>query len=157
MSVNSAQELATRQRLERLTYWLDDRFQIPGTRWRIGLDFLIGLIPVGGDILGGLVSLWLVREASRLGAPRALIGRMLGNVGIELLVGLVPFLGDLFDAYWKSNRRNLRLLTDYLDARLEVPKPAPAPRSKRLLWLLTGLVIVISLLWMFLGGGNIGA
>lgn len=147
----STSETAARQRLERLTYWLDDRFRIPGTRWRIGLDFLIGLIPVGGDLFGALMSLWLVNEARRIGAPRALITRMLGNVGIELLVGLVPVLGDLFDAYWKSNRRNLQLLTDHLDARLGA---APADRRSLvwLIWLLAALGIVV-LTWLAAGGG----
>ncbi len=152
----SEQEIETRRRLERLTYWLDDRFRIPGTRWRIGLDFLIGLIPVGGDIAGGLMSLWLVNEARRIGAPRALIGRMLGNVGIELLVGLVPVLGDLFDAYWKSNRRNLRLLTEHLDARMDTAQRRSSPGSSLLLWLLIGLAIValVWLLYRVLGGGT---
>ena len=97
------------------------------------------------------MSLWLVNEARRIGAPRALITRMLGNVGIELLVGLVPVLGDLFDAYWKSNRRNLQLLTDHLDARLGA---APADRRSLvwLIWLLAALGIVV-LTWLAAGGG----
>lgn len=142
----AAREVATRRRLERLTHLLDDFVSIPGTRWRVGLDFLIGLIPIGGDVIGALLSLWLVGEAQRAGAPRRLIWRMLGNVGVETLVGLVPVLGDVFDAYWKANRRNLRLLTAHLDA--QTARPAPKPhRVSGWLLLLAGLGIVV-LVWV---------
>ncbi|MGH8528264.1 MAG: DUF4112 domain-containing protein [Nevskiales bacterium] len=156
--MSAEQELALRRRLERLTHLLDDVVTIPGTRWRVGLDFLIGLIPVGGDVLGALLSLWLVGEAQRVAAPRRLIWRMLGNVGVETLVGVVPLVGDVFDAYWKANRRNLRLLIAHLDA----PAGRSAPKPRRVsVWLLLlaglGIVMLIWLLYRTLLGVSVGA
>jgi Domain of unknown function (DUF4112) len=104
------------ERLRQLAHLLDDRFQIPGTRYRIGLDGLIGLVPGIGDAVTTLLSLYIVLEARRLGVPVTKLGRMGLNVGIDAVVGAVPLVGDLFDVAWKSNRRNLRLLLDHLDA-----------------------------------------
>ena len=78
--------------------------------FRIGIDPILGLIPVVGDLLGVGLSLYLVREAARLGVPRWILMRMLGNVALEGLIGVVPVLGDLFDAAFKANIRNLRLI-----------------------------------------------
>ncbi len=144
---SSQREASARRRLERLTWLLDDCLRIPGTGWRVGLDFLIGLIPFGGDLFGGLLSLWLVGEALRLGAPRHLILRMLRNVGVEILVGFVPVLGDVFDAYWKANRRNLTLLGGYLDQRLAAQPARAAWHDWALLAAGAGLCIVL-LVWL---------
>lgn len=101
-------------RIERLAYWMDERFVVPGTNWRIGLDGLLGLLPVFGDTASMLVSLYIVFEARRLGAPASLITRMLFNVGVDELVGSIPVLGDWFDFGFKANRKNLRLLQRHL-------------------------------------------
>lgn len=98
------------ERLERLAFWLDERFRIPGTNWRIGLDGLLGLVPGVGDTATALLSLYFVLEAKRLGVPNGVILRMLANVGLDAAVGSLPLLGDLFDVAFKANRRNLRLL-----------------------------------------------
>lgn len=108
-------------RVERLAYWLDERFRIPGTNWRVGLDGLVGLVPGIGDTATTLAALYVVYEAHRLGAPASLIGRMLVNVGLDSLVGTVPLIGDLFDMGFKANRRNLRLLRRHLE-RLHVER-----------------------------------
>lgn len=97
-------------RLRRLAWLLDANFRIPGLRFRFGINGLIGLWPVAGDVLLGLVSLYLIWEARRLGAPRALLGQMLGNVLIEVVGGAVPIIGDLFDMAFKANLRNIALL-----------------------------------------------
>jgi hypothetical protein len=104
------------ERLRRLAYLLDDRFRIPGTRYRIGLDGLVGLVPGIGDGVTTLVALYIVLEARRLGVPPTKLGRMAINVGIDAVLGAVPLVGDLFDVAWKANRRNLALLLDHLDA-----------------------------------------
>jgi Domain of unknown function (DUF4112) len=104
------------ERLRRLAHLLDDRFSIPGTRYRIGLDGLIGLVPGIGDAATTLLALYIVLEARRLGVPVSKLGRMGLNVGVDAVLGAVPLVGDLFDVAWKSNRRNLRLLLDHLDA-----------------------------------------
>ena len=101
---------ALRRRLTSLAWLLDNSIQIPGTRFRIGLDAIIGLLPGLGDVVGVLLSSYIVREAARLGAPPSVLTRMAFNVAVEGIVGLVPFLGDVFDAAWKANQRNLALL-----------------------------------------------
>jgi hypothetical protein len=103
------------ERLQRLAHLLDDRFRIPGTRYRVGLDGLIGLVPGIGDAVTTLLALYIVLEARRHGVPLRKLGRMGLNVGVDALVGAVPLVGDLFDVAWKANRRNLGLLLDHLD------------------------------------------
>ena len=76
---------------------------------RIGIDPIVGLVPAVGDLASTAMSLYLVYEAARLGLPKRILLRMLGNVALEMLAGTFPILGDLFDAVWKANMRNLRL------------------------------------------------
>lgn len=102
-------------RIEAIASLLDTAFLIPGTNFRFGVDGLIGLVPGVGDALTTAISLWLVKEAHALGAPKHLIVRMLGNIAIDGVVGAVPLLGDAFDLVWKSNRRNMHLLRRHLD------------------------------------------
>lgn len=101
-------------RLRRFAWLLDAQFRLPGTRFRFGVNSLFGLSPVAGDVALGLVSLYLIWEAKRLGAPNALLGQMLANVAIEVAGGAVPILGDIFDMAFKANLRNLDLLERWL-------------------------------------------
>jgi len=103
------------ERLEVLAKLLDVAFVVPGTNIRYGIDGLIGLIPVVGDIFTTAISLWLVREARALGAPWYITARMLGNVAVDGVVGMVPFAGDAFDVMFRANMRNVRLLRRWLD------------------------------------------
>jgi len=102
-------------RIEALAKLLDVAFVLPGTNIRYGIDGLIGLIPVVGDLLTTALSLWIVREARALGAPRHLVARMLGNVALDGAVGLVPFAGDAFDVMFRANVRNIRLLRRWME------------------------------------------
>lgn len=105
-------------RLRTMAWMLDTSIALPlpfAKNFRIGLDPLLGLIPGIGDILGAMLSGFILRDAIRLGAPWGLVARMALNVLIELLVGTVPILGDLFDAAWKANVRNLRLMGVWKD------------------------------------------
>jgi hypothetical protein len=104
------------ERLRQLAHLLDDRFRIPGTKYRIGLDGLVGLVPGVGDAVTTLISLYIVLEARRLGLPVSKLGRMGLNVGLDAVLGAVPLVGDLFDVAWKANRRNVALLLDHLEA-----------------------------------------
>lgn len=108
-------EREARQRLAFLAWLLDSSIPVPGTRFTIGLDALIGLVPVLGDLIGVALSSFIVAEASRLGAPRALLTRMAFNVAVEGVVGIVPLAGDVFDAAFKANQRNVRLLEAWMD------------------------------------------
>ena len=114
-----------RERLNWLAWLLDSSIPIPGTRLTIGLDALIGLFPVIGDAVGVVLSSYIVREAAALGAPRSILARMAFNVALEGLVGVIPLAGDVFDAAYKANQRNVRLLDAWLDA------PHDAQRSSR--------------------------
>ena len=105
---------STRQRLNRLAWLLDSSIPLPGTKFRIGLDALIGLIPGIGDVIGMILSSYIVSESARAGLPKAILARMVFNVALEGAVGIIPIVGDLFDAGWKANQRNTRLLDAYL-------------------------------------------
>ena len=113
--VHSVETDETRERLNWLAWLLDSSIPIPGTRFTIGVEALIGLFPVLGDFIGVLLSSYILKEAARLGAPRIVLTRMAFNVLIEGLVGIIPFAGDVFDAAWKANQRNVRLLNAWLD------------------------------------------
>jgi Domain of unknown function (DUF4112) len=102
-------------RMDALATLLDTAVVLPGTNIRFGLDALIGLVPGIGDTITTAMSLWIVHEAYQLGAPRHVIVRMLGNVALDSVVGAVPLIGDAFDVMWRSNRRNMRLLQEWLD------------------------------------------
>jgi uncharacterized protein DUF4112 len=101
-------------RIDALATLLDTAFIVPGTNVRFGFDALIGLVPGIGDAVTTAMSLYIVHEARQLGVPRYLLLRMLGNVALDGIVGAVPVLGDAFDVMWRANRRNVRLLQDWL-------------------------------------------
>jgi hypothetical protein len=127
-------ELAHLRAMSRL---LDTAFRIPGTPYRFGIDALIGLVPGLGDAVSALFSSYLVLQASRLGAPRSVVSRMIANVAIDTVVGWVPLLGDLFDVAWKSNVKNMALLEQHLS------RPAATRAgSRRTLILLGGVLLV---------------
>jgi hypothetical protein len=105
---------------------MDDAILVPGTRFRIGLDALIGLIPGMGDVAGGVTAAYALVVAQRLGAPRSVLLRMVWNVLVDSVLGAVPLAGDLFDAAYRANRRNVQLLERFAGA------PARTARSSRL-------------------------
>ena len=110
-----AEAAKTVAELDLLAALLDSRWQIPGTSIRFGLDALAGLVPVLGDAATGLVSAYIVLRARSCGAGNGLVARMLGNVLLDTVVGSVPVLGSIFDVYFKSNNRNMRLLRRHLE------------------------------------------
>jgi hypothetical protein len=117
-SANPFANLTREQRLARLdavATLLDVAFILPGTRIRYGVDGIIRLIPIVGDLFATAFSLWLVREARALGAPWHVTTRMLGNVALDGVVGLVPLAGDAFDVLFRANMRNVRLLRRWMD------------------------------------------
>jgi len=107
-------------RVRRLARLFDSALRVPGTNIRFGLDAVVGLVPGLGDAAGAALAAYLVVLAARLGAPPAILLRMLLNVSVDAVVGAVPLLGDLFDIGWKANTRNIELLDRYLDAPDEV-------------------------------------
>lgn len=109
-------ERAALRRIDAFARWSDEAFRLPGTDFRFGLDSLIGLVPGIGDAFGFVVSLWLVGEALRAGAPVRLVGRMVFNLLVDAAIGSVPLAGDVFDAVFKANKRNRNLLRRHLAA-----------------------------------------
>lgn len=97
------------RRIEVITTLLDDLIVVPGTRLRFGLDPILGLVPVVGDLVGAVVGFWIVLEAAAFGLPRIVLARMIVNVLLDMGLGALPIVGDAFDFFSKSNARNLAL------------------------------------------------
>lgn len=93
---------------------LDEGVRVPGTDFRVGIDPVLGVVPGGGDLLAGGLSLYVIAEAARQGVPVTTLARMLANLGIDLLGGSLPVVGVVFDAVWKANKRNLALALERL-------------------------------------------
>jgi hypothetical protein len=120
---------------------MDELVTIPGTSVRVGLDPVVGLVPVIGDAISAVVGFWLVAEAARFGVPRIVVGRMVLNTVVDLVVGAIPVLGDLFDVVSRSNSRNLALF------RRHALDPMASTRSERLA--LAGvIVLLVGMLWL---------
>jgi hypothetical protein len=134
------------RRLDALAWFLDSSIPVPGTRFRIGLDPLIGLIPVVGDLVGMAFSAYILIQAARLGIPRVTLMRMGYNVTVEAVVGIIPFVGDAFDFWWQANRKNVELL------KAHVRDPGRARRGD---WLFAGLFLAgAASLFVLLGWGG---
>ena len=101
-------------RLRQLSENLDESFTIPGTNIKFGIDALIGLVPGGGDLIGGLFSLYLLRTAIKMKLPKSAILSIIFNIIIDTTIGIVPVIGDIFDILWKSNKRNMRIIEKHL-------------------------------------------
>lgn len=127
------------RRLRTLTRLLDNAVPIPGTRYRFGLDALVGLVPGIGDAIGAIFSTYIILHAARLGVSRSTLFRMMSNVVLDTVVGEVPLLGDLFDVGWKSNSKNLALLEAHLQ------QPIRTRRASRLVLVLVaaGLLLLL--------------
>jgi len=104
-----------RQRIETMEYLLERAFTIPGINRKIGMDGLLGLVPVIGDIATAAMGSWIVWEARNLGMSKLQLLRMMGNVGFDTAIGAIPLVGDLFDIAFRSNTRNLRIIRKHLD------------------------------------------
>ena len=107
--------VSIRKRIEAMEMLLERSFTVPGTNYRIGLDAMVGLVPVLGDVVTTVMGAYLVWEANNLGMPKWKLWRMAGNVGFDTLLGLVPVVGDAADFVFRSNSRNLRIVKKHLD------------------------------------------
>ena len=134
----SRREIKIDENLERLGWVMDDLIRIPGLNWRIGLDALVGLIPGFGDTASSLVSFYILGAAVRYGVPKVTLLRMGMNLGIDYLVGSLPFVGDLFDAWWKSNQKNIELMQKRATVSAE-----EAREGKLSDWLFVGLIMLL--------------
>jgi len=124
---------------------LDNSISIPGTPWKIGFDPIVGLIPGIGDLIGAVLSGYIILESVRADVPAFTLARMLVNVGIDTLLGAVPALGDVFDAAWKSNTMNVALLERHVSTVGDTPR-----RRHNVLGL---MVIALVVLVLIVGAG----
>lgn len=134
---------AAERRIERVTHALDELIGIPGTSVRVGLDPIVGLIPVVGDVVAGVVGAWVIGEAARFGIPRVVLARMVVNLVVDLAIGAIPFLGDLYDFAFRSNSRNLGLF------RRHALEPDASTRGDQAFFVGVAL-LVVGVLWLIL-------
>lgn len=140
-----AQQRAILERLAKYSRFTDSSIGLPFTRFKIGVEAIIGLVPGIGDLAGLAMSSYVLLEAQRAGASGEIKRRMLRNMAIDFVGGLVPVVGDAFDAVFKANTRNTRLLSEYLQKELEI-EPPPSPFNWKLL-------VGLSILFAGIAGG----
>ena len=106
---------SVRRRVEALEHLLEGLFTIPGTKRKVGLDVILDVLPIGGDVVGAAMGAYMVWEARNLGMSKTQMARMFGNVGTDFLLGLIPFVGAIPDFFFRSNTRNLKIIKRHLD------------------------------------------
>ena len=106
---------SVRQRIEAMERVLEGLFVIPGTNQKVGLDVILDVVPVVGDIAAAALGAYIVWEAKNLGMSKWQMSRMAGNVGVDWLLGLIPFVGAIPDFFFRSNTRNLKIIKRHLD------------------------------------------
>ena len=99
-------------RLKRLSERLDETFTVPGTDYKIGIESIIGAIPLVGDLIGGIISTYIMYSGIKMGASPGIIARMAANIAIYFAIGSIPLVGDLFDFVWKANKKNVELIEE---------------------------------------------
>ena len=102
-------------RLKLLSNRLDEIITIPGTKYKIGSDPIIGAIPIIGDLLGSIISIYILYSGSKMGLSTKIISKMCLNIGIDFVFGLIPIIGDIFDIGWKANKRNVKLIENNIN------------------------------------------
>ncbi|WP_036505291.1 DUF4112 domain-containing protein [Novosphingobium sp. AP12] len=107
--------VSVRRRVEALERVLERAITVPGINRQVGLDSIVGLVPVAGDLIAAAMGMYLVWEARNLGMSKWQLARMTANVGFDTLVGAIPLAGDLFDFLFRSNSRNLKIIRKHLD------------------------------------------
>ena len=112
---NRRDPAALRKRVETLEIILERSFTIPGINRPVGLDAIVGLVPVVGDVVTAVMGAYIIWEARNLGMPKWKLWRMMGNLGVDTALGAIPLVGDAFDFLFRSNTRNLRIIRKHLD------------------------------------------
>lgn len=142
---DKTKQRAILRRLEKYSRFTDNSISLPFTRYKIGVEAVIGLVPGIGDLIGLAMSSYVLLEAHRAGANRKVKRRIILNIAIDFFGGLVPVIGDAFDAMYKSNTRNTRILSEYLHEQLSEDVPKPTVRWR--------LVLGLSVLFAGVVGG----
>ncbi len=131
--------VASLRRLRRISHLLDNAIPIPGTKYRIGLDPILGIIPGGGDFVGSIFAGYVVFKAAQMGAPQETLVKMATNIVFDTVAGTVPVAGDLLDVAWKANVKNIELL----DAHLGSPEQGKKADWLFVVALLLGLMLIV--------------
>jgi len=146
-AVSSKRTVEVQESIEWLSWLLDDLFRVPGLGWRFGLDALIGLIPGLGDTATSLASFYILASGVRYRVPKITLLRMGLNIGLDYALGSLPVVGDLFDAWWKSNQKNVALLRE------RAAVGAEEARTGRMSdWLFVALIMLV-LIGLAVGAG----
>lgn len=140
-----ANQVSKISNLRRISRLLDNAISIPGTKIRFGLDPILGLLPGGGDTITGGIAAYIVVEAARMGVPREVLGKMVGNIIIDSFAGTIPVVGDLFDVGWKANIKNMELLEEHLHI-AELRKSDRAARNVSDRLFIVGLILLLALI-----------
>jgi len=127
------------RRLRRISHLLDNAIPIPGTKYRIGLDPILGLIPGGGDLISSIFAGYVVFKSAQMGVPQETLVKMAANIVFDTVAGTVPVAGDLLDVAWKANVKNIELL----DAHLGSPEPGKKADWLFVAALLLGLMLIV--------------
>ena len=132
---NGGRQVDRRVWLKLLSTWTDNVFEVPGLGWRFGLDPIIGLVPVAGDLASAILSFYILSVAAQMQVPRSTLVRMGMNVGLDYFLGSIPIVGNVFDFVWKANHRNMQLLERHMAA-------PPSERARQGIWdwILIGLL-----------------
>jgi len=99
-------------RLKLLSKRLDDSIKIPGTKQKFGIDAIVGIIPILGDFIGAIFSVYIMYSGIKMGVSSKIVKKMAANIAIEFIIGSIPIIGDIFDALWKANKRNVELIEE---------------------------------------------
>ena len=114
-ALTSSSPAAVRRRIEALEHLLEGLFTIPGTNRKVGLDVILGVIPVGGSAVAAIMGSYLAWEARNLGMSKTAFIRMAGNIGVDALLGAIPIIGVVPDFFFQSNTRNMKIIKKHLD------------------------------------------
>jgi hypothetical protein len=136
---SGARPLTAHHVLKFLATWLDNAFVVPGTNLRFGLDPIIGLIPIIGDLATTIMSLYILATAAQMQVPKSTLARMGLNIAIDSVVGAIPLVGNIFDFAWKANALNMQLLERHANA-------TPTERQKHTFWdrlFVAGMILLV--------------
>ncbi|XWK90759.1 MAG: DUF4112 domain-containing protein [Phormidium sp.] len=142
MISQTERKASTLKRLRRISHVLDNAIAIPGTKFRFGIDPILGLIPGGGDTISAFFSAYIIWEAAMLGLPKETLMRMFSNILFDTFAGSVPVVGDLFDVAWKANAKNVALLEEHL----KLPESNEKADKLFLFFLLIGLILFVAII-----------
>lgn len=145
-------QLQRLEALRKISQLLDSAFVIPGTTYRIGLDPIMGLVPVVGDLIPPLFTIGILWQARDFGVPRVVQMRMIFNVAIDALLGMVPVVGDLFDFAWKANDLNMALLEEYA-----VEERPPSKGDWIFVTAMSALLVVLAIVPFLIAGAIFSA